>query len=579
MEKTNRSNGFCLSVDLHTGQLSVGHGRGHDTQELTLMFEGRLYDGVCLQDDPCALVIGLYRQYGVDFIKYLDGQFVLALWDKATRRLVCATDRWGHYPLFYKQVGHRFICASRLVLWPNAGQEHFNPFWLSGLLYGVRPPEDETVYRDVVRLPPYTKLHLKNGVLETQAYWQPASSVLCEQSDDALIDEMEAQVQNAVKRCTAAMGPVGVEMSGGIDSALVGRLAAKDMAITTFSNVLPEGDRNKSALFVDESAEITANLKNIPVVESLFQEASPNLIAELEKQISFVGAPLHNYQYVYGGGLYRQAQERGISCMLGGYGGNELASAQARYVRFDLWKTRQWAALYRDLKADPSTNMKSAIAFLGEATIGQKYSGLSWWRARSIRNARDPYNIASDAIMEQLRGGDPLAARLNEPEIKSLRRGDLARMGVPFRQKMLDHSLAVSEAYGVESMHPLLDNQLADFMLKLPLHWRRRDGQGRYIFRRVVARYFPPDIAWGKKSPHGANNIPHFVNGFLRDVADIRAYIHETPGASDYIDLKKLDKRVSGIDPDQRSDFFFSQAVVMSALSLCVWLRWRQNAI
>src|SRR5919204_437408 len=183
------------------------------------------------------VLVHLYEEHGLDFAQRLRGMFAIALWDSQRRRLVLARDRYGIKPLYYRASEAALEFASELRALPR-GEVDLDA--LEAFLAFNSIPAPLTIFREARKLPPGHVLVWQDGDIELQRFARPrpaASRELREDDEAELVEELRSRLRDSVQAHLIADVPVGVLLSGGIDSSALAALAAEASAepVRTFS--------------------------------------------------------------------------------------------------------------------------------------------------------------------------------------------------------------------------------------------------------------------------------------------------------------------------------------------------------
>src|SRR5512142_2890245 len=182
-------------------------------------------------------LVHLYEEHGVGFAERLRGMFAVAIWDSARRRLVLARDRYGIKPLYYRHAGDELRFASELRALPR-GEIDLDA--LEAFLAFNSIPAPYSIFRDVRKLPAgHVLVWDKDGIsIDRFARPRPVPVDELRTDDEAeLVEELRARLRDSVKAHLLADVPVGVLLSGGVDSAVLAALAAQETpeAVHTFT--------------------------------------------------------------------------------------------------------------------------------------------------------------------------------------------------------------------------------------------------------------------------------------------------------------------------------------------------------
>src|SRR4051812_31810319 len=180
------------------------------------------------------VIAHLYAEYGLDFARRLRGMFAVALWDAPRRRLVLARDRFGIKPLYYRAAGDELLFASELRALPR-GEIDLDA--LEAFLAFNSVPAPLSIFREVRKLAPGHLLVWEGGAPRLERFARPGP--LPERHDDEaeLVEELRARLRDSVRAHLVADVPVGVLLSGGVDSGVLAALAAQETSepVRTFS--------------------------------------------------------------------------------------------------------------------------------------------------------------------------------------------------------------------------------------------------------------------------------------------------------------------------------------------------------
>jgi asparagine synthase (glutamine-hydrolysing) len=170
------------------------------------------------------VLVHAYEEWGLRFAERLRGMFAVALWDSRERRLVLARDRYGIKPLYYRADADEIAFASELRALPR-GEIDLDA--LEAFLAFNSVPAPLSIFEGTRKLPP-GHLLVWNGSLELQRYARPAPTAEVRTEDEAeLVEELRARMRDSVRAHLVSDVPVGVLLSGGVDSCLIAALAAE----------------------------------------------------------------------------------------------------------------------------------------------------------------------------------------------------------------------------------------------------------------------------------------------------------------------------------------------------------------
>src|SRR3989454_7009663 len=230
-------------IDLETGDQPIANEDG----TIHVVQNGELYNYRELRRDleraghqfrtqgDTEVLVHLYEEHGVDFAERLRGMFAIAIWDSRRRRLVLARDRFGIKPLYYRAADGELAFASELRALPR-GEIDLDA--LEAFLAFNSIPAPLTIFREIRKLPPGHLLIWEDGRVDLRRFARPAPIEEIREDEEAeLVEELRSRLRDAVRAHRVSDVPVGVLLSGGVDSAFLAALAADESseALRTFS--------------------------------------------------------------------------------------------------------------------------------------------------------------------------------------------------------------------------------------------------------------------------------------------------------------------------------------------------------
>jgi asparagine synthase (glutamine-hydrolysing) len=505
------------------GRMALGHRRlsivdlspagrqpmADPTGRVQVVFNGEIYNFRELRAELAArghafatgtdteVLVQAYLAWGTACVERLNGMFAFALYDAAERRLFAARDRAGEKPLFYAHRGATFAFASELkaLLADPAFPREIDPEALEHFLAWGYVPGPRCILAGVSKLPAGHALtyELERDRLRVWRYWRLPVPALDGASDEELTDELERLLEDAVRRQLVADVPVGVLLSGGLDSSLVTALAVRVSAtpVRTFTVSFP-GERG-----FDEGpyARMVAEHFGTEHTELAGEAASVELLAELARQYD---EPIGDSSLVptY---LVSRLIRRHATVALGGDGGDELFGGYLHYTDFErLERLRRvlprqaWALLGR-----------GAGSLLPVGTRG---------RALLLRLAHDgPGRVAAATLFDPqarrrllgpaVRGGDPERERAALQEGGTLlRRATASDFGSYLVDDILVKVDRASMLASLEVRAPWLDHRIVEFAFsRVPDRLRATRHERKVLTRRLGRRLLPPALDLQRK--------------------------------------------------------------------------------
>jgi asparagine synthase (glutamine-hydrolysing) len=483
-----------------------------------LTFNGEIYNYLQLRDRLAGLghrfhthsdtevILAAYREWGVQCVEELDGMFAFALYDEASQRVLLARDRAGEKPLFFRASAEQFVFASEakaLLADPACPRrvraQSLNEFLAYGYVTG-----EHTMFADIKRLLPGGRavVDLSTGAVKLDRYWVLPSLSGDEpvRSPDELVDELHELLKQSVRRQLVADVPVGVLLSGGVDSSLITAVAAgvSDRPVRTFTARFPNNPGFDEGPF----ARLVAQHLGTEHVELEAQPADADLLMRLVAQFD---EPVADSSMIPTF-LVSQEIRKHATVALGGDGGDELFGGYFRYpvqLRHDRLR-RRVPAFARAAAAGAAAHL------LPEGVPGRGFlSALSRDVGASIANAgrifRDDERAALSASVARLSAADLQAPELIRQCAMSDRASLVQRAtAVDFSTYMVDDVLVkvdrASMLTSLEVRAPFLDRAVMEFAFsRLPDSLRATEQDRKVILRRLGERLLPKALDLKRK--------------------------------------------------------------------------------
>ena len=438
----------------------------------------------------------LYERDGVEYLRSLRGMFAVALWDAARRRLVLARDRYGIKPLYYRDTGGALEFASELRALPRG---EIDPDALEAFLAFNSIPAPYSIFREVRKLPAgHVLVWDEAGGLAVDRYARPGPAPVEElRGDDEaeLVEGLRARLRDSVRAHFLADVPVGVLLSGGVDSALLAALAAQET---------PEAVHTFTIGFAERSFDERADARRVAERYStdhheLLVRPDPVVLlpalAEAFDEPFADSSALPTY-------LVSQLAAEHVKVALSGEGGDELFGGYYTYAA--------------DLLADRVAPLaRVARPLVERLPTSSSKASFDYKAKRFVRAAHLPplerhhawKEIFSPELRAELRGSrsmfDPVdvyRARYAE----TAHADDLARLqDVDFGIYLVDDLLVktdrASMAHSLEARVPYLDTVVTNLALALPTRHKVRGLAKKVLLRKAVEPLLPREIVHGKK--------------------------------------------------------------------------------
>lgn len=452
------------------------------------------------------VLAALIKRKGIKALPLLRGMFAFAAYDRREKTLLLARDRFGKKPLFWTETPEGFFFASELPallkLLPKPPAINYKALDLYFTLRYI--PDPFTVYKNIYRLHPGGFLIIKNGrIIQKGKFWDPLENIKPHFSKDEL-EELKYRLKEAVSLRLVADVPVGVLLSGGIDSSLVSALAIQENSnIYSFSL----GFEN-TKISEHSYARIVAERLGTKHEEYLI---SPEDFKKASKSLIVFGEPFANETALFLfilSGLVRKK----VKVVLGGDGGDEIFGGYRRYLKFlkyynlkkyslfSLYLTGKKLTLGFERILNPGRRNFSLEKLKEATSFPEIYLSLvslfSLKEKEKLYHPKGPlypYLFSSEAqkifshVWEKCPSNYPLF-KIQMIDVNTYLPGDILFYA--------DH---MSMAHGLEVRSPFLDQEVASLGISLPDELKIKKRKTKIILRKILKEFLPENLFDRKK--------------------------------------------------------------------------------
>lgn len=446
----------------------------HYNGGLTIIHNGEIYNYIELRDQlskigyrfitssDTEVILAAYAHYKEKCVEHFDGMFAFAIWDANEKQLFCARDRFGEKPFYYAS-DSAFYFASEIKALETAGVSSERDYGMLLYFLGtgntIDPAEaSRTFYRKIKKLPAahWLRYDLKSGEVITKRYWDVSAKAFPQRPDDAVLELNELLSLSVMRRLRSDV-PVGISLSGGLDSssvaAIISAIGMRDLK--TFTASFPGYDK-------DETAKARKVAEQLKFKNYKVQPDANGFIEEFEKLV------YHQDEPVASGSVYAQfkvfelAAQESVTVLLDGQGADEILGGYDHY--------RQWW-------------MRSLLPRFTRNVL----------RGRTARELMHPSvdSTFAEAAIKQLHIVKPTVRNLND-----LLYFDTFCVGL---EQLLRYADRNSMAHGREVRLPFLYYKLVEFIFGLPASMKIHDGYTKWILRKLMSDKLPADIVWTKR--------------------------------------------------------------------------------
>jgi asparagine synthase (glutamine-hydrolysing) len=447
-------------------------------------------------------LIEAYRTWGVECLKHINGMFAFAIWDRTERTLFVARDRMGVKPLYYSDRNGTFGFGSRpgaLSMLVGDGALEIDPEALRVYLELGYIPAPLSFHQDIHKLPAGHYLLVNARGIRRVRYWDYRSIKtdlsMNSRPEGELVEELDALIQDAVKIRLMSDVPLGAFLSGGVDSALV-VAAMKSAGVghpKTFTigfteeayNEGPAAARAARYLGVDhthETLDVNSLLDLLPSYIQEFDEpfadssAFPTMaVARLARRYVTVALSGDGADELFGGYHYYPLIER-LGLMLGW-------RARTRRSAGRLFKSLPWHRTKLLAGALQCRDVVGLFHFL--RSVGKDYPPLVY-----------PDVLQSTANSESWFAQFASGFAVDLPASESAMRLDA---GLTLPDLFLQKVDIATMAYSLEARCPMTDYRLVEWAMRLPMQFKVRKGETKYLLKKVLSKYLPADCVYRPK--------------------------------------------------------------------------------
>jgi asparagine synthase (glutamine-hydrolysing) len=504
-------------IDIQTGHQPISN----EDENLWIVYNGELYNHQKLRKDLEArghryrtksdteTIIHLFEEYGRDCVKYLRGMYAFAIWDRRKREMFIARDRLGIKPLYYHYDGTTLLFGSEIkaiLAHPGVSAE-FNRATLAEYLAFGYIPEPETMYAGIKKLLPGHTLELgETGELRITQYWD-----LSVQADDGshsrqhYVDRYRALLQECVSSHLMSDVPLGVFLSGGLDSSAVAALTTKIRRepIETFAVGYGEEAYSELPFARMVSKHIGSKHHEVRLSRQEFFQTLPRLIWHEDEPIVWPSSVSLYF-------VARLARER-VTVVLTGEGSDETLAGYTRYA----WtlKNSRMDQAYRRLVPEFGREWVRRGIHAGPLS-GALHRKLE--HTFLVRDGASWPSFYFDNFYSAFSG--PEQERLLTPEIRAIcgdayagsmeywnaSSGDMLHRMLytdikTYLVELLMKQDQMSMAASIESRVPFLDHELVEFTATIPAKYETRGLAGKFILKSAVADLLPREVVYRQK--------------------------------------------------------------------------------
>ena len=506
-------------ADFEGGGIAVGHTRlsiidltpqGHQplfdiSHRYCIVYNGEIYNYKELKDSltkkgyafktrtDTEVVLNAYIEYDTKCLDLFNGMYAFAIWDNKKKSLFCGRDRLGIKPFYYKWQDNTFYFASEikaLLLSSKGACEPNHSAVYDYLSLGLMHYRQQTFFKHIHQLPAGCFLLLDHSGLSTQRYWHlPEEDTGGQYLRD--LDELKTLFNDAVKLRLRSDVPLGILLSGGLDSSSITAMAARNNGTSpaAFSLQFDNHDFDESSHAKMVASHCNTNLR-------ILKPQGQGLWEELDHLIKAQDAPTHAPEVYSNWCMMRAVAQCNIKVLLSGQGGDELFAGYNWYPKYLLASLVRKGKLYYLMlalaqlpKNFPNSNTSGYLTLTGTMLHALLPTAI---KVKLKPELRCLDKILQRQVRRHLRKRDSENLRLIDPAgLEEKLNNDLNYCNIPH---YLHYEDANSMAFGIEERVPFLDHRLVEWAHRLTTYQKIENGVSKSPLRKIMKEFLPEQI-------------------------------------------------------------------------------------
>ncbi|UCG22692.1 MAG: asparagine synthase (glutamine-hydrolyzing) [Chloroflexota bacterium] len=499
-------------IDLALGHQPISNEDG----TIWIVFNGEIYNYKQLRSgleakghsfqtqSDTEVIVHLYEDLGEKCVTQLRGMFAFAIWDARNDKLFLARDHLGQKPLFYCQLGDRFLFASEVKAILSAGdvprEVDFDSIHHYLSLRFI--PSPGTMFRHIKKLPPAHYLVYQESSIRLEQYWQLSFQEKLSLSEQDYMEGLRTRLASSVESHLVSDVPVGAFLSGGMDSSMIVAMMARSMPETfqTFAVGVAEQDFNELP-YARQVADHVHTCHVEACVEADLVGSLPRMVWHLDEPSDPIAACMFQAA---------DLASRHVKVVLGGDGGDELFAGFDRYlgIRYIDYYAMIPSKLRRRLfgplvnRVPDSFTYKSTtqkLRWIQQLSMkqgaGERYAEATSFFRFSHQDKKALFGSDLWGSVRSLDSAQVIASHYeNADAVDALDR----MLYADYMTRLPEHSLMLTDrmtmAHGLEARSPYLDHELVTYLAALPSRMKIRDRKLKYALREVAKDYLPERI-------------------------------------------------------------------------------------
>ncbi|NMC58998.1 MAG: asparagine synthase (glutamine-hydrolyzing) [Candidatus Methanofastidiosa archaeon] len=570
-------------IDLSTGSQPIYN----EDNSVVIIFSGEIYNFQEIRsglekkghkfytNTDTEVIVHLYEEKGVDCLKDFNGMYAFAIWDSNKKRLFIARDPHGMKPLYYYGDGKRFLFASEVkaILQDNTIKREvdINSFhFFCNLRY---LPRDKTILKGIKKLESGSYLLLENGKLTKKDMAPRLFHYEDNYDENYWLSLVENALMNAVRRHLISDVPVGINLSGGIDSSLITAFAAKisDAPVKTFCMGFGEAD---------DEIEDARKVSDYYDTEHRDLLIKSKLAKDYPMMIWYADTPKRNLYPYY----LTELTSKYVKVALGGLGGDELFGGYTWKYEYANRTEEIRKRVSKEKREEYSHHAKKLLEYqIKHGHIDDDTYMEYIKKIKFIDNDIKLYleiqtldEVFTKDYLEKIYGNKIHIDKLEDIYEYYGRRynNNLSFLEnillLDYSIKMVDDFIFIDESmamgHSLEGRIPFLDKEIVDISFKMPFELKYKGGVGKYILKKLAKKYLPQEVLTKPKKGFGSGVFFSF-NEEIQELCK-KALCDGNAVRDGFVDKDYIDKII--MRPPQR-ELVKHYSLMWSLLSFEVW--------
>ena len=549
--------------------VSIFNGEIYNFKEIKKELEDSGYKFISNSDSE--IIPYAYEKWGIEFVKKLNGMFAIAIYDKKKQNTFLIRDRLGIKPLYYYIYKNTLIFSSEInsiLEGPFFKREPNLKAISSYLSYRYPISDEETFFLNLKRLPAGKILKISNNGISFDEYWRiPFPNNFSNHDEEFYLEKLDYLLNESIKGQLVSDVPLGVFLSGGLDSSILTAIATKytKEKLNTFSVTLKESGYDES-----EKAKIVSNHLKTNHHEIILEK--DNFIENLQNLISIKGVP-GSIPHEYALFLLSKKMKEKITVVLSGEGADEFFGGYARVQKspFDFHKNQFINKLkyLNNKKLDFKT------------FLNKRYNWFSIEKKNKLFNQEFKNKIDHDQELDE-----NWSSYFKEGNLETNYGNALYMFQSIHLKCLLDRLDSMTMAASIEARVPFLDHRIVEFINTVPfkfkIKWKsffhkilslksnskiysEKNDINKYLLRKIGEKYLPRQISASKKL-----GFPVPLDDWLKNenVKDI--LLDKDSKSKDFYNIKELEETLK---MNGKSEYDFSGKRVWMLLNIELWMK------